>query len=87
MDGEARPLLRDIRDAIAASGDKIAKPVEEPDSLDTPGLHEAARLIGKMLLIAALTPFIAGPMLIYGFVRGLNDKDDPRYGKLPPDAP
>jgi hypothetical protein len=87
MDDEAKQLLHDIRVAVAGNGETNAKWLDEPDSLDTPGLFETARLIGKMLLVAALTPIIAGPMLIYGFVHGLNDKDDPRFAKRPSSDP
>jgi hypothetical protein len=59
----------------------------EADSLDTPGLYETSRLIGKMILAAPLALIIAGPILVYGLIRGLNDKDDPRYAKRPPDPP
>lgn len=61
--------------------------MDEPDSFDTPGLHETAHLIGRTILLAMVTPILAGPMLIYGFVRGLNDRDDPRYANRPSEAP
>jgi hypothetical protein len=61
--------------------------LDDSDSLDTPGLMETAHIIGKIIIGLALAPLIAGPMLIYGVVRGLNDKDDPRYAGRPPNGP
>ena len=87
MDDESKQLLRNIRDVVAARVDQSVTALDEPDSLDTPGLFETAHLIGKMLLACTLVPIFAGPVLIYKIVRGLNDKDDPRNQKPPPDPP